>query len=323
MDSYDIVMQLIPDNKINKEIKLIKNVVILPGGYIPLSSTDETICNIKESINNLGENPAVDPAKLKRINFYRNNYKILKMQVCSVRINNKSINIKPFYKFLPEVEKQLKSSWGIFTSEDIDNLQDTKLFERELEKIIKEDYKEYIFDVGRFGSIVDVCKKEAFIKSINKLVDDFKSYMGKEPTPESLKRFNGNDLNNSENKVEKVELEEILTGSRKKLEAYLYTLCPKNEEFMKIIFSKYRNLRRDFKEDQKIMDEIIKEFIHLFVLNDLKFTEAEDIIENIDVKLDWYDISNELLFNNQDFIKIIEPYNLDIRKNSVGYQGNE
>lgn len=314
----DIVKQFVPNQTANKKIEKLDNVVILPGGHIPLLDSNVVANDIIKSIENLKKNPAVDPAKLNKVNFYRNNYKILKMQIWGVRINNKSINIKPFYSLLPEINKRLKSSWNIFTLEDINKLQNTKLFEVELSKI-KEEYKDYLFDAGRFGSIININKKEEYIKSINKLKDDFKNYLGKEPSDEVRNRFEMN-ITNKESQVKKINLEEILQESKKQLEQHLLKLCPKDDEFLEKVFRDYRHLRKELKNNQKSVDEVLKEFVTLFVSNKLKFIDAEEIIEKIDIKFDWYDISDELLFDNDDFKEIIKQYNLEFRENLIGYK---
>lgn len=309
----DIVSQFEAKDTNNIEIDNVDNVIIFPGVHIPLLKSNEIINGIKNSIEILDQNPAVDPAKLKKVNFYRNNYKIVKMQILGVRINNKSLSIKPFYSLLPNVNERIKSSWNVITSKDVDELQSTKLFEKELDKI-KDQFKEYLFDAGRFGSIIDVKKKDEFIKSINKLKSDFKSYLKNEPNEEAKKRF--------ENKNQKSDLKTILDKSKVELESYLLKLCPEFKEFKEKIFSEYRNLKMEYEYGQKNEEEIMKEYVSLFVLNKLKFTDVDELIERIDIKLDWYDVSDELLFDNEDFKEVIEKYGLELRKNSVGYERN-
>lgn len=314
----DIVRQFDFQQNTNEKIDRVGNVIALPGGHNPLLDRNKVKENLLESLKNLKNNPAIDPAKLNKVNFYRNKYKLVKMQICGVRINNKSISIKPFYSLLPEINERLKSSWNIFTLEDINELQDTKLFEIELAKI-KDSYKEYLFDAGRFGSIIDVNKKAAFVESINKLKEDFKSYLGNDPSDEVRKRFESN-ISNKQLIVEKPALKTILQKSRTQLEEHLLKLCTKDDDFMGKVFSEYRHLKNKLNEDRHNLDEILKEFVALFVSNKLKFTEAKEIIDKIDIKCDWYDISDELLFDNKDFAKYIEEYNLDFRKNLIGYE---
>lgn len=316
----NIIRQFTAKDTVNIKLGNADNVINLPGCHIPLLDSEEVISGIKTSIENLKKKPAIDPANLKKVNFYRNNYKIVKMQVWGVRINKKSINIKPFYSLLPEVNKRLKSSWNILTTDDINELQDTKLFERELNIIIEDLYKKSLFDIGRFGYIIDVKKKEEFIESINNLKVDFKSYLGKEPTKEAKVRFKINDINN---KIHKSDLKTILERSRKQLEEHLLKLCPRFEVFKGKIFSEYRNLKMDYDNKLKNEEKIMREFVSLFVSNKLKFTDADEIIEKIDIKLDWYDISDELLFENVDFIKSIESYNLEVRDNTSGYESSK
>jgi hypothetical protein len=309
----DIVRQFETKSTADIEINSTENIIVFPGIQIPQLSSGKFIDDIKDSIERLEKNPAVDPASLRKVSFYRNNYKIVKMQVCGVRIKNKSVNIKPFYTLVPNItNERLKSSWSVFTSDDIKELQYTQLFEMELDKI-KEQFKDSMFDAGRFGIIIDIKIKNDFIKSINELTSDFKSYLGNELSEESQKRFKkGNQQSN---------LKTILDKSRTELENYLLKLCPKFSEFKDTIFSQFRNLKGDYEYGHKEEDEIMSEFIKLFVSNSLKFTHVDEIIDRIDIILDWYDISDELILENDDFKKIIKRYDgLKLRENSIGYE---
>lgn len=46
----------------------------------------------------------------------------------------------------------------------------------------------------------------------------------------------------------------------------------------------------------------------------------EKIIDSIDFKIIWYDVSDELLFENEDFKKYIDEKKSEIRDNSEGYE---
>jgi hypothetical protein len=313
----DIVKQFLTSK--NEELNNQKpdNVIIFPGGYIPTFAADVVIDDIRSSLENLEQNPATDPTKLQKVNFYRNNYKILKMQICGIRIRDKQVSLRPFYSFLPEIDKRLKSSWEIFTSEDIDLLQSTKLFEIELEKL----KKEYLIDAGRFGYIIEKNKKDEFITAIKKLKDDYTEYFRGNPSEAIRKRFENNITEKAE--IERPDIKEILKTSRLNLEAYLYTLCPTDEDFIAKIFNKNRYLKSKYKgskRDAETIFHIISEFIEFFILDDLKFADVDELIESIDIKCDCYDVSDELLFDNNDFTSIIDKYKLDLRSNSCGYE---
>lgn len=311
----DIVKQFLSSQNEDMNNQKADNVIIFPGGYIPTSAADVVIDDIKTSLENLEQNPAIDPIKLRKVNFYRNNYKILKMQICGIRIRDKQISLRPFYSFLPEIDKRLKSSWEIFTSEDIDLLQSTKLFEMELEKL----KKEYLIDAGRFGYIIEVNKKGKFIKELQVLKEDYKQYFCGTASEEVVKRFEDNIEDKSE--TDRVPICELIKISRMNLEQYLYSLCPTENEFLSKIFSKYRHLKRGYTVNNvEEMSNVIVEFVSIFVFDVLKFPDLEQMINNIDIKWDCYDISDELLFENPDFESIISEYNLDFRDNSSGYK---
>lgn len=57
----------------------------------------------------------------------------------------------------------------------------------------------------------------------------------------------------------------------------------------------------------------MKEFVKLFVMNKLKFPDVNDIIKKIVIKLDYYHISDEMIFDNKDFQKLMDEYKLDLR----------
>lgn len=303
----------------NGIVKRVDNVLILPGGFTTRYNHSDVKNDLENSLEKLDSNPAVDPANLTKISFYRNNYKIFKMQINGVRIENKRINLKPFYSMLPEVNEKLKSSWNIFSLDDIESLQDTKIFERELNKILDE-YKNYIFNAGRFGFIIDVKKKETFKAAVTKLTEDFKEYLAGNSDSEVQNRFAINNDNKNDHIIVKKDLKTVLDESREQLEEHLLKLCPDSDEFLNRVFGEYRHLKRNYELDGDT-DIIFKEYIDLFVMNKLRFIDVEDIISKIDVKIDYYDISDEMIFNNEDFKILIDKYKLDLRQTSEGYQG--
>lgn len=91
----------------NGIIEKVENVYFLPGVYNAGHSKADVKQDVENSLIKLKSNPAVDPANLTKISFYRNNYKIMKMQIYGVRIENKRINLKPFYAMLPDANEQL------------------------------------------------------------------------------------------------------------------------------------------------------------------------------------------------------------------------
>lgn len=305
------------DNKETKSKKISDNVVILPGGYIPDETINKVQDNIARTIKILEDNPAVDPSQLEKISIYRNKYKIVRQEINGIKIENKRLSLRAFNALLPKKLDKLHSSWSIFTREDIDDLQDTKSFWREL-KSLEVQYADSLLDAGRFGKLLDIKKRKAYETDIIKLKNDFKEYLGSNPSQEVYDRF-ALQKNKNEKKIDKKDLSVILDNSRRELEEYLISLCPLTEDFLEVIFRQYRHLRNIYNK-HKDREAIVKEFVNIFVLDKLKFTDIDDIINTIDIKVDFYDISDELLSSNEDFKKIIENYEVDLRQTLFGFE---
>jgi hypothetical protein len=306
----NIISLFSPSSNNSNVVEHVDNIAILPGGFINTISEEVVKENIQTVIKMLNENPAVNPANLKKISYYRNNYKILKMQVNGIKLENKRISLKPFYSLLPEINQKLKSSWTVFSKEDIESLQDTKNFQRELDKI----EKQYLLDAGRFGNIISIDKKQSFINAVERLKYDFIQYLSGNSSDEIKKRFiSDNDTKN------KKDAKTILESSRKQLEEYLFSMCSPSDEFLERIFKKYRHIKESLNSNQINIDQAFKEFVRLYVINDLRFTDFDEMLSAIDIKHDFYDISDELI-NDPDFAALIDKYGLDLRENSEGFR---
>ena len=94
-----------------------------------------TKAQLEQSIEKLTKNPPVDPSKLEEFTFYRNNFKILKTEIRGVKIDNKSISLRPFTRLLPKIDKRLKNSWQVFTREEVENLEVHKAFLADIGKV--------------------------------------------------------------------------------------------------------------------------------------------------------------------------------------------
>lgn len=269
---------------------------------------------LKNAIEKLEKNPPVNSSNLRKVNIYRNNYKILKRQLFGIKVKNKKINLKPFYSLLSTNKERLLSSWNIFTNKDIQSFQDIAFFEKELQAIDKE----LILDIGRFGLLIESSKKDDYIKKVDIMVQEFINFL-KGDIKDETNRFKEYRKNN-ENKNAK-SLSEVLDASRADLTEYLLTLAQAELSFEKIILREDRALKREL--DKKIIDkeEMYQKFIDNFVDNRLKFPTKDELLEKIEIKNDFYDISDELLNNNKDFNYFIKKYDLDnLRKYNEGYE---
>ena len=78
------------------------------------------------------------------------------------------------------------------------------------------------------------------------------------------------------------------------------------------------NKTNSYKESNENEKLIFREFISFFVSAKLNFININKIIDDIKVEMDFYDISDELLFNNVDFIKSIQELEINVRSNFKG-----
>lgn len=293
------------------------NVIVLPGGYLIDPQTEDIEENMTDVLKSLGSNPAVDPAKLSVVNFYRNNYKVMKMQVFGLKIDNKKITLRPFYRLLTEVNEQLKSSWSLFKPDDIEKIQDTKKFWREKWKI-DDKYHENLHDAGRFGTVIHVKIKDEYSGAILKLKEDFMKYIKGEGSAEINKRFADEGCDPANSDMES-NLASLLNESKDQLKAYLKQICPEDNTALRQMYQIYRHIYVKSGNCENPRD-YLDEFISVFVDDKLRFPVVDDIVNRIDVKLDFYDISSEMLYQNNDFMEIMEPLGLKFRDDSTGYE---
>ena len=68
--------------------------------------------------------------------------------------------------------------------------------------------------------------------------------------------------------------------------------------------------------------EAVKQAVETFVDFRLNFPNAQEMIDLIHVEFDYYDISDELLAK-EDFIKIVERFDIEVRDYREGYEKNK
>ena len=90
----------------------------------------------------------IDPTSLKKFRFYKNNYKIVKINCVGTSISRKSISLERFNKFFGGKYERLRSSWNAISEKDATAL--TKLADprKEIEVIRK---RCGVIPAGRFG----------------------------------------------------------------------------------------------------------------------------------------------------------------------------
>jgi 23S rRNA pseudoU1915 N3-methylase RlmH len=103
-------------------------------------------------------------------------------------------------------------------------------------------------------------------------------------------------------------------------------LGKEGNKFLDTIKKKDRALACDLEIKNMESDEVLKNFIERFTLNNLKFPMVEDFFKKIDIKIDMFDISNELINESEDFKRILEEFKshtkVDIRDYQEGFEKN-
>jgi hypothetical protein len=311
---------------------LVKKILLeLPGNEVDISTDIKEINNPFEEIRNfqpqceqlvneqlsntlskLENYPPIDPKKLKKINLYRNNFKILKRQLLGIKIKNRKLNINSFIKLLESKNERLLSSWNIFSNEDINKFQNMYHFAKELQLIDNE----FIIDIGRFGSLIKTQQIKDYEERINKLKDEFIDFM-KDKCESENRFFKYIDNQNEHNYT----LNQVLNNSRNELIYYLESISIDDKTFLNRLLEEDRFLKRELEEERITLREVYNNYIKSFVDNRLKFPNKDEMLGKIDIKFDLYDISDELLNNNDDFKKILEGIDLvELRNYEEGYQ---
>jgi len=104
----------------------------------------------------------VDPAKLRKVTVYRNIYKLVKIQIQGAKVKNKSVSLRPIIMIFPDVSAQLKSSWKVFSKNDLSDMWQLQMFQNEIQKIIDE----FALDIKRFGYLIKLDEKAEFEKRL-------------------------------------------------------------------------------------------------------------------------------------------------------------
>lgn len=249
---------------------------------------------ISKSAEALKDNPSADPTRLKKTTFYRNNYKLIHITVKG-KIDNKKIDLSQFNRLIESTNERLRSSWRLFTSEELKNIGEYKEYLTQIEQI----KNKYTLDAKKFGLFIDV-------KNIPILMEE-------------LKREKENFINKVTEKDSKSSnLSNIINNSKKALIEYMIKVDKED-----IVLKSNRFIESMYEAKG---DEARNQAMNMFIMNKLKFPLTEDIIDNIDIDSYIVDVSDELIHENEEFKKLLEMYKtpdengLKIRSYSDGYE---
>ncbi len=179
------------------------NVIPFPLCIMPSSDGQQSIEKVKEAIKNLEENNPVDPIKLRKIQFYRNHFKLVRIEVEGANLRTKSVSLRIFNKFLEGREERLKSSWQIFTPDEVKDFSSlTEIYDR----IDMSKSEHNVISVGRFGNLINLSEKLAFEAKIRLIESSIKGQ---------------SESNSNEKSSLKTKLEKALHESKENLLKYL------------------------------------------------------------------------------------------------------
>ncbi len=244
------------------------------------TETDE---KLDKTIENLEKNPAVDPASLRKITAYRNAFKIIRKEVRGVKIERKSVNLNPFKKYLSGTvgTERLKSSWTVITKDDVKNIDFFKEFEAKFDDL----FGQLTIPAGRFGALIMTDKIRELESKINEYRDNF--------------------INSLENESNSSSLIGVLNKSRDELLDYLYSNVKNDENSINKIFEKNPPIKRRVFSGEIDKITALKEVISQIIEEEVKFPSVKTFINEFEVVIDYYDVSDELL-KTDEFINIIE-----------------
>jgi hypothetical protein len=280
---------------------------------VPQKTEQEATEELKDTIEKLEKNPAVDPAKLRKITVYRNNYKLLKVEMRGVNLKSKTVDLNPINSLFPNVNRRLKASWRAFSKEDSEKIWQFNRFGNEIGEIIKA----YTLDVGRFGYLIKVEDLKRFRKDIAAEKGDLLLVLEAKKEKEIQKanpkyiyqddkqaKLFSQEGDNTAGNVK--TLKSLLDESLDALKKYFKDFILSNPEAKKTLFEQNRTVmkmveRGDIKEDQAIED-ILEELIS----SRLRFPNPGKLLGSINALVDVYDVSDELLYKNEEFKQCLQ-----------------
>lgn len=293
------------------------HVVPFPTPQVMKAPPSEVVQQIQRATQELTDNPPVDPKELRKVTFYRNSFKLVKVTVYGIKIRNLKISLKPFNQLLSTVNEHLLTSWVLFKPEEVSKMESIALFESKMREVLEN----FTYDAGRFGFIIAVTSKKDFKATVRSLEEQYTDFMKGEVTNIEENAFACAQTNQAAGGV---ALGEYLEESRSELQKHMLKVCENDPSFMDRVWGD-RRLVRLYGKVRNGEALARTEFIEQLIANNLKFPNEQELISRIQVKLDYYDISDELLTQNTDFSDIFDKHKEklssdDLRALSEGYE---
>jgi len=264
-----------------------QNVIPFPLGILPSFTEAESIEKIEKTIRALEENKPVDPTRLRKIQFYRNHFKIVRIEVEGANLRNKSVSLRIFNKFFKEREERLKSSWQVFTPDEVKDFSSvTEIYDR-IDKVKSEHQ---VIPIGRFGNLIDLSEKSNFEMKIRLIESSIKGQ-------KESKSVEATSL--------QINLKEALKNSKENLLKYLLLQFNSDEEAVGKLYSSEPFLKK-IAGNSHSSEKALYERLEAFIDEKLKFPSYETIVSSLNINLDYYDVSDELINESEGFKAFLE-----------------
>jgi len=285
------------------------NLIPFPGCSIPKKENQTVSNNLEKTIKKLDKNPPVDPAKLRKVTVYRNNLKIAKIEVHGGNLKNKSLNLNPFNKLFPDIDSHLKSSWNVFSAEDLEDMKHFKKFRKDVDEIVGK----YTLDVKRFGKLISVIAKDEFEKVMDskkalfiQMLKEVTSNETTEPKESKEDKVKENAPENDSTDAKEKSIGELLSSSRDSLKNYLLNFVNDTEGAGDILLNADSSVKKLVNNGTIEKDRAIETIIETGIDEDIKFPESDSFVSAVDIKIDYYDVSDELLNESDEFKNCLE-----------------
>jgi hypothetical protein len=287
----------------------IKKVIQFPGCSIPKKEKQTVSNNLEKTIEKLEKTPPVDPAKLRKVTVYRNNLKIVKISVHGGDIKNKSLNLNPFNKLFPDIDSHLKSSWKVFSTEDLEDMKHFKKFRKDVDELVEK----YTLDVKRFGKLIGVVAKDEFNKVMDskkalfiQMLEEVTSNENTELKESKEDKVKENASENDSTDAKEKSIGELLSSSRDSLKKYLLNFINDTEGAGDILLNTDSSVKKLVNNKTIEKDRAIETIIETIIDEDIKFPESDSFVSAVDIKIDYYDVSDELLNESDEFKNCLE-----------------
>ena len=283
-------------------------VIPFPGCEIPKKTEQNIREEIAETQKKLEKNPPVDPAKLRKVTVYRNIYKLVKIEIRGAKVKNKSVSLRPIITIFPDVSAQLKSSWKVFSKEDLSDLWQLQMFQNEIQKIINE----FALDMKKFGYLIKIDDKTEFEKRLKKEKELLLNAMDDKSEDEE-KKAKSKYLVQPENKQLTLPglpsdqqraprtLNDLLNESQRTLLDYFKAFVDGNEVAKQALLDTNEAVKGIVEKGMIHQEKAVESILSELIGKKIRFPGAEDMIGSIDIVTDYYDVSDELLHENKEF----------------------